>query len=394
MAIWRFEESGVDYGQLLSGTYSVPVVLLSVLIACIAGFTALTVADRINNVNNLKMRYLWLSLGATTMGLGIWAMHFTGMLAFSMGMPINYSIPITILSVVPAILGSAVALHLLSAPYVNWRRNQICALSLATCIGAMHFIGMEAMLMPSLLKYDPFYFILSILIAHVLASIALYIKFVNYSSTSLLKKYQDYISAIVMGCSVSGMHYIAMESAHIYAAETMLPHDSMMSRNVLLITVITIISLILATVIIVAYLDRMLKKISLALDTTKQDSKRVKEKYRQIVEEANVLLWEADIDTFQFTYMSPQSEIITGYTAWEWCQPDFWAEHIFHEDKKQAVQYCQESTAKKQDHIVEYRFVKADGSVLWLHDTVKVVCNDQGIPEKLRGVLIDITERK
>ncbi len=173
MATWRFEESGVDYGQLITGEYDISIVTLSVLIACGAGYTALIVADRMNQIETVGSKYTWLVVGASAMGMGIWAMHFTGMLALMMDVPVGYSIPVTILSGVPAILGGALFLLLLSSKSVTWQHNQASAFCLASCIALMHYTGMEAMRMPSILKYDVSYFVMSIVVAHILASLAL-----------------------------------------------------------------------------------------------------------------------------------------------------------------------------------------------------------------------------
>ena len=221
MTIWRFEESGVDYGQLMTGEYDISIVILSVLIACGAGYTALIVADRINQVEKVGLKYTWSVVGAAAMGMGIWAMHFTGMLALTMDMPIGYSLPVTILSGIPAIVGSALTLHLLRTKSVTWQRNQVSAFCLATCIALMHFTGMEAMRMPSILKYDVFYFVMSIVVAHILASFALYIKYHEFNETSIYKQYQNIISAIVIGLSVSGMHYTAMGATRLYATDVL-----------------------------------------------------------------------------------------------------------------------------------------------------------------------------
>ncbi len=394
MTIWRFEESGIDYGQTITGDYAVPVIGISIFIACVASFVALTVSNRISEVDKLSYKYIWLSVGSFSLGLGIWAMHFTGMLAYSMGMPVNYSITITILSAIPAILGSAIALQLLSSESVTWKRNQVSALCLATCIGLMHFVGMEAMRMPAILKYDLLYFVLSIVIAHILASIALYIKYVDLNKNPILKKYQSFMSAIIMGLSISGMHYTAMGSARLYVSNIVMPNDSIMTNNALLISVVTITSLILITVIIVAYIDKQFKNVTYLLSASKQTEKLSKEKYRDLVEHANVLSWEADIKTFQFSYISSQAEMISGFTPEEWCQPGFWANHLHSDDKDWAVNFCSQQTMQHKDHDFTYRFIKADGNVIWFHDIVKVILDEKGNSVRLRGTLIDITEQK
>jgi diguanylate cyclase (GGDEF)-like protein/PAS domain S-box-containing protein len=121
---------------------------------------------------------------------------------------------------------------------------------------------------------------------------------------------------------------------------------------------------------------------------------KTEDKFRQLVEETNVLLWEADIKTIQFTYVSPQVKKITGFTLEQWCQPGFWSQHLHIEDKDWAMQHCQECIERLEDHIFEYRIIKADGDVIWIHDNVKIVYDEEGTPIKLRGVMVDISERK
>ncbi len=118
------------------------------------------------------------------------------------------------------------------------------------------------------------------------------------------------------------------------------------------------------------------------------------EKFRQLVEDTNVLSWEADIEALQFSYISPQAEIITGFTSEQWCQPNFWLQHIHAEDRDWVTRHCQECTEKLEDHVFEYRLVKSDGEIIWIHDSVKIIYNEQGKATKLRGVMIDITERR
>ncbi len=188
MEFWRFKSVSQEYGIPMVGQYDMAIVLLSIVIACLACYAALTIAYRIISWQSNIIRWTWLFTGASTMGLGIWAMHFTGMLAFSMDSPVHYSVPITILSASPAILGSGITLYLLSIETTSIYRNQINAFILATCIASMHYIGMEAMQMDALLYYDFGLFILSFVVAHLLASIAMTIKFINPKRFLLLSK--------------------------------------------------------------------------------------------------------------------------------------------------------------------------------------------------------------
>jgi len=395
MSFWRFEQEGIDYGQVISSEYNTSIVAISIFIACIASYAALTVASRVADIDRRVHKYAWIAAGSISLGLGVWAMHFTGMLAHHTDMPVSYSIPKTILSAVPIILGSAVTIKLLSATSVSWQSNQLSALCLAGCVGLMHFLGMEAMIMSASLKYDPFYFILSIVNAHVLASIALYIKFIDLRDKPIFNKvYQPLISSIIMGFSISGMHYTAMVSSRYYMSGNDMSSNGTLSHESLVMSIIGVVFLILFTVIIIALIEKKFQKIQYLLSVSKEKNEQNKDINRALIEHANVLSWEADVNTLQYTLMSPQAEAISGYTSEEWCQPGFWASHLFPDDKEKAIEYYQQHVLLRKDHEFEYRFIKADGTIIWFHEVVKVILDSNNNLQRLRGTLLDITERK
>ncbi|HEY2569235.1 MAG TPA: PAS domain S-box protein, partial [Candidatus Udaeobacter sp.] len=118
------------------------------------------------------------------------------------------------------------------------------------------------------------------------------------------------------------------------------------------------------------------------------------ENYVGLVNSLDGIVWEADAQTFAFTFVSPQAEHILGYPASRWmAEPTFWKDHIHPEDRQWATSFCMDATLAKRPHDFEYRMVAADGRIVWIHDVVTVVVeNDQ--PVRLRGVMLDITERK
>jgi two-component system cell cycle sensor histidine kinase/response regulator CckA len=106
------------------------------------------------------------------------------------------------------------------------------------------------------------------------------------------------------------------------------------------------------------------------------------------------IVWEADVRTFSFTFVSAQAERILGYPIHQWLHdPTFWQNHIHPDDRDQAVSFCVECTRERRDHRFEYRMIAADGRTVWLHDAVTVISAD-GEPVTLRGVMVDITEKK
>jgi len=117
------------------------------------------------------------------------------------------------------------------------------------------------------------------------------------------------------------------------------------------------------------------------------------ESYKKLAESVNAILWQYDIESDSWEYVSPQAERILGYKPKEWTNLEFWVEHIHDDDKESAKSYCLECTARGEDHVFEYRFRKKDGSYAWIRDEVSVVMKD-GDPKKIRGFMIDITEIK
>ncbi|MFO0577556.1 MAG: PAS domain S-box protein [Polyangia bacterium] len=115
--------------------------------------------------------------------------------------------------------------------------------------------------------------------------------------------------------------------------------------------------------------------------------------YEALVNSIDGIVWEVDVTSFRFTYVSPQAERILGYPVEHWYEPGFWLRHMHDGDRGWAADFCRSATREKRDHEFQYRMVAADGREVWVHDVVSVVVED-GQPSKLRGVMVDITERK
>lgn len=203
---------------LLDGSYNLALVLLSLLIAILSSAAAL-VSVELSRQNPIRwQQQLGLLAGSISLGIGIWSMHFIGMLAFRLCTPVDYAANITLLSLLPSVLASWVALNLL-------RREQIKALQLISGgvlvgagIGAMHYSGMAAMQMAVQLRYDVGFFALSIVVAILMATLALWIRFRVQSLQNRLPSWQlNLLSGIVMGLAISAMHYTGMLAARFVA---------------------------------------------------------------------------------------------------------------------------------------------------------------------------------
>ena len=117
-------------------------------------------------------------------------------------------------------------------------------------------------------------------------------------------------------------------------------------------------------------------------------------RFRDLVNSVEGIVWEADATTLQFSFVSNQAARILGYPVERWLSdPTFWKDHLHPEDREWAVPFCEKATGEKRDEDFEYRMIAADGSVVWLRNLMTVV-REGGRPAQLRGVMVDITERK
>ena len=116
-------------------------------------------------------------------------------------------------------------------------------------------------------------------------------------------------------------------------------------------------------------------------------------RHRLLLESTNAMPWEANAKSWCFTYVGPQAVKLFGYPLEQWYEKDFWVEHIHPEDREHAIDFCLKSSQRCQDFEFEYRMIAADGRSVWLHDIVSVVC-ENGVPDSLRGFMVDISKRK
>lgn len=196
----------------MSHTYDPRLVGLSIVIAVLASYTAVDLAGRVT-LTQARARLTWLIGGAIVMGMGIWSMHFVGMLAYSLPIPMSYDVLLVLLSILPAIIASLGALFLASRQFLSQRRLLIGGILMGIGIASMHYVGMLAMRMEAAIHYQPVLFILSILIAISASIVALWIAFqlrLQIGKGSLRPKI---LSAFVMGAGISGMHYTGMAAA-------------------------------------------------------------------------------------------------------------------------------------------------------------------------------------
>jgi NO-binding membrane sensor protein with MHYT domain len=195
--------------MFITGTYNPYLVVLSILVACLASYTALDLSGHMAPARGFARR-VWLAAAALTMGGGIWSMHFVAMLAFIMPIPMSYDIGLTTLSLAVAIFVTGVGFYVISRRSASPLRLVLSGIFMGLGIAGMHYTGMAAMQGPFELSYDPLFFALSLVIAIGASTVALWVAF---RTTDLGQKLA---AAVVMGLAISGMHYTGMRAAMFY----------------------------------------------------------------------------------------------------------------------------------------------------------------------------------
>jgi PAS domain S-box-containing protein len=229
-----------DDPSLLSyGMYTPRLVVLSVLVAIFASWMALLIAGQA--AVNRAQRWIVLGTGSLALGTGVWAMHFIGMLAFDLCTDVDYDPLATIISGLPSVGASFVALWLIARERLGGWSLLAGGVVVGAGIGVMHYAGMAGMRMGLELHYDAWMFGLSIVVAVVLATLALWVRFGLSSLPWLGERRRLLLAGVVMGCAIAGMHYTGMAAARFVGQATLSTQkaqsDTFLALAISLITV-------------------------------------------------------------------------------------------------------------------------------------------------------------
>lgn len=258
LSLFNIPESSL----VLTGEYEPFLVLVSISIAVFASFMGFQVATQASSAGTPVAKRLLLMVGAIAQGVGIWSMHFVGMLAFELCTSVSYDWHITLISMLPGIGAAWVALRFLTTSTVAPLQIALGGVLVGAGIGAMHYIGMAAMEMAPLLKYDSAIFALSIVVAVLLAMLSLWVRngLHKIIRTRLSNTNVNILAGIVMGFAISGMHYTGMAAARFVSPPglNLVPQNSEVS--VFMAAVITfiatmVIALVLGISLLAKYKD-------------------------------------------------------------------------------------------------------------------------------------------
>ncbi len=197
------------------------VVTASVSIAFLASYVALDLAERIRANATVAARTWWAG-GSVAMGTGIWSMHFVGMLAVNLPFALGYTLGLTFLSWLAAVVVSGIALGIASGGKASVFRVGAGALAMGVGICAMHYTGMAALDMAPGIDWNPLLVAASAAIAVGASAAALVIFFTLHRLKGRRRLHFKLLAAVVMGLAISGMHYTGMGAANFIAGSVCL----------------------------------------------------------------------------------------------------------------------------------------------------------------------------
>ncbi len=368
----------------LSGSYNYALVALSVFIAMFAAYAALDLAARVTAATGWT-RAIWLLGGAAAMGIGIWSMHYIGMLAFVLPIPVAYHWPTVLLSLIAAILASVIALHVVSRQNMSVSRAVAGSVLMGAGIASMHYIGMAAMRIPAVSQFNPFLVVLSVVLAVLISLGALSIAF-QFRHEKRGIGWEKIAGAVVLGAAIPVMHYTGMAAASF--SPSSMPADL---SHAVSISVVGTAGIAAVTFIV----------LGLALLTSSVDRRFAEQKLQRseaYLEEAQRLS-----HTGSFGWRPATGEILWSDETFRIFQFDratiptveLILQRIHPEDAGLVQQITERASRDGKDFDYECRLAMPDGSIKNVQvvaHVVRAASGRNGI--EFVGALTDITERK
>jgi PAS domain S-box-containing protein len=373
-----------SHEMMLAGVYDYRLVVLSVVIAILASYAALDLAGRVTAAARGAQRAMWLTGGATAMGLGIWSMHYIGMLAFSLPVHIRYNWPTVLLSLLAAMLASAVALQVVSRRTMGRASVVVGSLAMGAGIAGMHYIGMAAMRLTAMWRFSVPLVTLSVVVAIVISFVALSLAFRLRDERKYSLWFKG-ISAVVMGAAIPTMHYVGM-AAVSFSASAVVPNLShAVSVSWLGTTGIAVVTMmVLGLAVLTSVADRRFSAQAMELESST-------ERYRTLFERSLAGVYRTTLDGHilecneafarMFGYSRPE-ELLAKTAAGLFSSSASREAFIVALKERGRVSNSEECLRQR------------DGSPVWVLESATLLEGQGGSSAIIEGTVIDITDRK
>jgi len=376
----------------LIGSYNYALVALSVLIAMFASYAALDLAGRVTAASGWT-RAVWLLGGAGAMGTGIWSMHYIGMLAFLLPIPVAYHWPTVLLSLFAAILASVIALYVVSRQKMGGSEAVAGSVLMGAGIASMHYIGMAAMRLPAICQFNSFIVVLSVVFAILISLAALWITF-HFRDEKTGIGWEKLAGAVVMGAAIPVMHYTGMAAASFTPSG--MPPDLSHAVSISALGTAGIAAatfIVLGLVLLTSSVDRRFAAEVLELQEEKlQQSEAYLAEAQRLTHTGS---WAWRVAGGDAVHLSEEWYRIYGFDP-ENGPPAFEErrQRTHPEDRAKWQRVIDRAIAEKSEYEVDFRILLPDGSVKHIHTVGHPVLNGSGDLVQFVGSSTDITERK
>ena len=380
----------------MQASYNFWLVGLSIVVAMVVSYTALKLAARVAEGSRSAGRG-WLLGGAAAMGMGIWSMHFIGMLAYSVEIPLRYGILKTVFSLVIAMITSGFALAIASRPHLSLARLAVGSIVMGAGICAMHYSGMAAIQIVPIITYQPMLVLASIAIAVGASFAALWLAFKLRSGQSTYIALARGGAAAIMGLAISGMHYTAMAASRL-AVGAICYGGASFDNNWLAGTIGLVALGILGLTLITAVYDSHL------LSQTRKDAQRLERVNVALQHGKNLLAlatraagissWELDIASRRTLWTENEIESLRAAGVDNRLQPNAVIAMTHAEDRQIMFDAINAAVAENKDVCAfRFRVQPPDGEAIHLEAHARIFCGADGKPERILGVSWDVTDQ-
>jgi PAS domain S-box-containing protein len=365
---------------MLYKSYTLDLVVLSVLIATIGAYVAVEIAQRVRAAEPGR-RLFWISGGAVAMALGIWSMHFVGMLALRLPVLVWYDAPLLFVSFVAAVIGCGIAFVIFNRATVGSGLLVLASIFMGFAIAGMHYIGMAAMRMSSHVSYDPTIVAASVGVAIIGSFLALALtRNLIATSSEPRARLKKVGASLLMGFAVAGMHYTGM-AATLF---TRGPAGWRPTDYVVLGTY--------PLALVVAATSVALLGIALAATQFERWTLTTRGRFENLLELSPQVVWFGRPDG-QITYFNPYWYEYTGLSENK-ALGDAWTSAIHPDDRERVVESWQAAVREGSDYAVELRLRGRDDKYCWFLARSRPARDEAGKVDAWLGIAVDIEERK
>jgi len=373
----------------MSGRYDATLVAVSVLIAIFAAYAALALASRVSAASG-RFRAAWLVGGSVAVGLGIWSMHFVGMLALRLHVPMAYAVPTVLLSALVPVLASALALYVVSLEKATRGAVLGSTFVMGNALAGMHFLGMASLRVPAAISFS-YGIVAAAGVIAMAAALGIHVmgRWFRLDESPRGRRWK-LLAAAGLGVAIAAMHYTAMAAARFTpeAGRLSVAPEAVLQTPGLAWGIAAATLTLLGTIVFGALVDRRARARSAETEALR----RSEDRFRSLVVATAQIIWNTD-EKGEFAAEQPEWAAFTGcafeqYRGWRWL------ESVHPADRERAAATWRAALESRTLYETEYRLCRGDGQWRDMQVRAVPVLEPGGRVREWVGAETDITERR